>query len=397
MRFLLRIVKRFLLWVLICLSAIALLEGSLRLAFINRSSHIPLVVEKEVSDFVLRGNSTVSLRPGKAKNGLWRGNKAGFRGPELAVSSNYRVMVYGDETVHTGHIPYESSIAPVLQQRVKTSLGKDIDVINAGVPGLGPDQVLERLEADIKAYAPKAIIVVVNTHNDYGDIIRNRRVYLDDKNQLKRTSYKIEGIKSERPFFSDYVIQSFFVEMMKKRGTIKTRDQFDLSSYNATPITLEKRLEDEMNTYQLDRVPNTSVFDDVYDLDVAVDTRSSASLVKVSLMQAVLRDIYKICDRHNLDVLFVLVPSATDLLVEPVIDYKDLKASYESYMRVNLTRPLTLYLQRNNYPVINLFPGFYKFGAKDLYDTEYPLLLSETGVRYLSDEIISEFLKHTLK
>ena len=125
MRFLLTIIKRLLLFVSICIGAMVLLEGSLRIAFINRSADVPLVIEKEVSDYVLRGHSTVSLRPGESKDGNWKVNKEGFRGPELSLSDNYRVMVYGDEMVHTGHIAYENTIGPVLSSGISKSLGKD--------------------------------------------------------------------------------------------------------------------------------------------------------------------------------------------------------------------------------------------------------------------------------
>lgn len=397
MRFVLSIVKRSILFVVFCLGAIILLEGSLRVAFINRSADVPFVTEKEVSDFVLQGHSAVSLRPGLSKGNTWYANKDGFLGPELEVSSDYRIMVYGDEMIHGGHLDYEDTITPVLSKKVDGAYKGSIEVVNAGVPGIGPDQVLERLKRDVDTYRPQAIVVMVNTHNDYGDIIRNRRFYLDANNRLKTTSYTIEGLKSDSAFLSRYRFQSFFIEMMKDRGAIKVRDSFESASYDMTPTLLEERLEEEMENYQLERAPVTSVFDDVYDLDIAVNPRSSASLIKLSLMQSVLREIYGVCKTEEIEVVFVLLPSATDLLVEPVIDYKDLKASYESYMRVNLTRPLTLYMQRNKFPVINLFPGFYKHGAKALYSSENPLLLSSEGVEYVSNSVMTSFLSHKLK
>ena len=107
MRFLLTIIKRLLLFVSICIGAMVLLEGSLRIAFINRSADVPLVIEKEVSDYVLRGHSTVSLRPGESKDGNWKVNKEGFRGykfngeafieNELVASSEFSAMLVNEE------------------------------------------------------------------------------------------------------------------------------------------------------------------------------------------------------------------------------------------------------------------------------------------------------------
>jgi hypothetical protein len=397
MSFVLTVIKRSILFILFCFGAIILLEGSLRLAFINRSAEVPFVTVKEQADYVLRDKSTITLRPGKKHEGKWVVNKHGFRGQAFTSTENYRIIIYGDEMSFTSHLSEPESLGPVLTERTRASLRQHVDVMNASVPGLGPDQVLERLQRDIDTFKPDTVIVMVNTHNDYGDIVRNRRFYLDADNKLKSTSYTVQGVESERRFFPHHQFNSFFIDMMRERGTIKVGDQFELSAYDMTPSYIESRLEDEMERYQLGVSPGTSVFDDVYDLDVAVNTRSSTSLVKVSLMQSVLREIHRLGERHEISVLFVLIPSATDLIVEPVIDYKDLKANYESYMRVNLTRPLTQYLQRSKFPVINLFPGFYRTGAESLYDSENPLMLSPTGITYISDRIIDAYLVHRLK
>jgi len=67
----------------------------------------------------------------------------------------------------------------------------DVEAINAGVSGFGPDQNLIRFTEEADIYRPGLLVFHVFADNDFGDIIRNRLFSLDADGSLMRTNMKL--------------------------------------------------------------------------------------------------------------------------------------------------------------------------------------------------------------
>lgn len=72
-------------------------------------------------------------------------NALGLRGPDLPDSfpaGGVRVLALGDSMVAAFEVPWPSTFTAVLQDQLERSLGRPVQVINAGVRGYGTDQSL---------------------------------------------------------------------------------------------------------------------------------------------------------------------------------------------------------------------------------------------------------------
>src|SRR6185295_4536691 len=68
----------------------------------------------------------------------------------------------------------------------RTALSADVETVNAGVVGYGPDQACLRMEAELSRLRPDLVVVAVLAENDYGDLVRNRLFELGPRGELVR-------------------------------------------------------------------------------------------------------------------------------------------------------------------------------------------------------------------
>jgi len=102
-------------------------------------------------------------------------NSRGFRGRELAPSGgSLRVVVYGDSFIHGEFSRTEDTFAERLKVHLARRLGTNVEVVNAGVAGYGPDQELRRMEGDLPSLQPNLVVVAIYAGNDFGDLVRNK-------------------------------------------------------------------------------------------------------------------------------------------------------------------------------------------------------------------------------
>jgi hypothetical protein len=131
-------------------------ELSLRAAFPDKVPKARTPVQIEVA-FEPHPVYLISLKPNlertfrrSAKNGQvithWNTNSASFRGPEIKEKHGTRIIVYGDSNIFARFSNLEDTFPFQLQEVLRRATGKTIEVINAGVPGFGPDQSLLRFE-----------------------------------------------------------------------------------------------------------------------------------------------------------------------------------------------------------------------------------------------------------
>jgi hypothetical protein len=111
---------------------------------------------------------------------VYRVNAHGFRGPELAkeTSDLTRIVVYGDSFIHAEFTELQETFAKQLEA-IDGENEPEYEVVNAGVAGYGPDQVLRRLEDELGWLKPDLLIVAIFAGNDFGDLVRNKLYRLE--------------------------------------------------------------------------------------------------------------------------------------------------------------------------------------------------------------------------
>src|SRR6185436_10030947 len=120
-------------------------------------------------------------------------DSSGFRGPELAPPGNARrrVVVYGDSFVAAEFSPVSRSFVSRLGARLAEAAGQQVEAVNAGVVGYGPDQEALRIEDEIIPLAPDLIVVGLFAGNDFGDLMRNKLFRLDDQGRLVANAWTL--------------------------------------------------------------------------------------------------------------------------------------------------------------------------------------------------------------
>src|SRR6185295_3641726 len=119
----------------------------------------------------------------------------GFRGRELAdPKRGPRVLVVGDSLVMAQTSPLEETYCVKLD----AALGRQAEVVNAGVSGYGPDQACLRMEQLLAPLAPELVVLVLCAHNDFGDLVRNKLFRLGTREQLVRNRPRLDRGLVER-------------------------------------------------------------------------------------------------------------------------------------------------------------------------------------------------------
>lgn len=109
----------------------------------------------------------------------WTTNRTSFRGPELRSEPDMRVIVYGDSNIQARCSKLHQTFPYKLEEYLASLSRRDVEVVNGGIIGSGPDQVLIRFSSEIELYEPDIVIFHVYADNDLGDIVRNRLFELD--------------------------------------------------------------------------------------------------------------------------------------------------------------------------------------------------------------------------
>lgn len=133
---------------------------------------------------------TITREENGAYTIYWKTNKDSFRGNDLKENPQVRIIVYGDSSIEARFSKLENTYVHKLQNYLQEAGIKDIEAVNAGVVGFGPDQSLIRFGKEVDIYNPDIVIFSITTHNDFGDIIRNRLFELDSDGNLIDTGYK---------------------------------------------------------------------------------------------------------------------------------------------------------------------------------------------------------------
>jgi hypothetical protein len=292
----------------------------------------------------------------------WRTDGDGFRGAPLKQRPATRIVVYGDSNIEARSTRTENTYSSKLGEHLKAAGVTDVEVVNAGVIGFGPDQSLIRLSLETETLEPNLVVFHAFADNDFGDIVRNRLFDLGPDDVLIATTHRktidthllaAGARRREGPLSSLFVVQA----TRRLSRLIRAENVPDHTKADEQVTTLQKLAADEYAVYKRSAPRVASHFADHYDIDVALATDEESSKVKVKLMGAVLRHARDEAASRGIQFVVLIQPSRVDLTELGPLNYKYL-AKYPTYRSSRLTDVVEQICRDNGIPFVNLFPVF---------------------------------------
>jgi lysophospholipase L1-like esterase len=291
----------------------------------------------------------------------------GFRGPELRPKgAGRRVVVYGDSFVAGMTTRIEDTFVARLGVALAAELGVEVEAVNAGVSGYGPDQALLRMEAEIPRLAPDLVVLAVCAQNDYGDLLRDRLFDLGPDGGLRRL----------RPTF-DAELRNRFDEAQTRSVVVRRLDAFarrihaavygsqETRAWGRTSVDLDECRREHRRA--LDGVAVVdNLFADHIDADVRLEPSSESARYKILLMGKVLEAARDAATKNGAAFVVVVIPTAWDVC--PGYEGGSVGlARHPEYRADNLTRPIERIADAIGVAHVDLFAAFTETDANAYY------------------------------
>lgn len=291
----------------------------------------------------------------------------GFRGPELgARGTTPRWIVYGDSLVLAENVREEETFVRRLARAVEEVAATQVETINAGVTGHGPDQVCLRIEAEARAGEVDGIVLVLCAHNDFGDLVRDKIFGLDAQGGLVLQPYTLD-----QALIADFAAKESvarrpallrWISALRESAGSKKRampsDALD-ALHEAPPYMqwyLRAARDEHAECVREKDFRVRTLFEDYYDADVALEPESESAAYKVRLMARVIERIASTCAARGIRLFAVVVPSAVDLCGE--FEIRVDRARYPAYRPSRLTDALAEILSAQHVAFVDLFELF---------------------------------------
>jgi hypothetical protein len=236
-----RIKKRLFTSVFLLLSfllTLALLEISLRI-LVRQNDKIKILsynarycgnYENKLTLKRLLGDTIFGFRPCEITAGF-KSNSKSFRTKEYSESKQdgvYRIITIGDSfTYDSGKTPYAKHWPALLENTLQDTLSKSIEIINLGVPGVGPHFELRLWQLEGAKLDPDLVILAFCIGNDFTDeskmslpesslgdqiadysyiyrVVRNWRRYKDSERQNKEFYKQMKNLTGHNPNSKDH-------------------------------------------------------------------------------------------------------------------------------------------------------------------------------------------------
>lgn len=297
-------------------------------------------------------------------------DSSGFRGPEVREPKRGpRVVVYGDSLVMADSVDLDDTFVERLASRLREDVA-DVEVVNAGVTGYGPDQVCLKLEREVDRLAPDLVVLVLCAHNDFGDLVRNKIFRVDERGDLVLNRYLLDASlvadfaarerESARPALVRAVQRCLDVRRDRARKAAagaRTPPYVDWYLAAGTGEHSDLVLDGDLRVRTL--------FEDYYDADLAIHPEWESSAYKRRLMEPVLGRIRDACRRRRIPLVALVVPSAVDVVegFEIRVD----PALHPTWSRTRLTGALAEILARLETPFLDLHGPFEAAGPERLF------------------------------
>jgi len=390
------------LFVILCITVVVLvgIEGILRLVFPEKIKSVKTIVYEHNKDFLvnLKPNVTKIFNRNKENGGKsihWKTNSDSFRGAELKSNPDLRVIVYGDSNIQARFSDLENTYTGQLELRLQKDGLQNIEVLNAGIIGFGPDQSLIRFSKEVDKYRPDLVVFHIFADNDFGDIIRNRLFDLNDDGRLTRTGHKIT-VDQNLTYNESY--KSFTSRLLIMRAINKISSHLFVRNEEQGEIIdqLQRANEAEYSIYKQLQPKKYSHFEDHYDVDIAIDPFSESSREKTLLMTEVLKEANNIAKEKSVRFLVVIQPSATDLTIDNKrLSYKSLER-YSKYKRENLTKIVEDICISYKIKYINLFDIFLRNEPDTLFFTGIDNHWNDKGQEIAAQQTAHYLIKNSM-
>ncbi len=396
--------------VAITLTVVILCEGILRILFPHSGPAdsaydfhpdylMTLKPNVEKTFFGLLANGNTAVR--------WKTNAEGFRGAPLEENPDLKIMVYGDSNVQARFSSLKDTFSHRLETGLESRLGTNVDVINAGVIGFGPDQSLLKFRKEANVYRPDIVIFHVFADNDFGDLLRNRLFELAPDGQLVETPHQRKLLAEEKArlapdanaislWSSLYLVQAAR-NFKKNLAWFFSKPDSDKENRDKSDEILRYFAEKGAAEYAVyrDRKPRRfSVLADQYDLDVATDMGSESARTKIALMDRVLRHARDFAESRNIKFLVLIQPSSRDLTENLSPNHSDL-AKFSGYGRNNISSAVDKICEVAGIGRINLFGIFMKNDPQTLYFKQADAHWSDAG-QALAAEATADYVHREL-
>jgi len=287
----------------------------------------------------------------------FRLNSAGFKDVEFTetkAAGTYRVVALGDSFAF-GVVPYEHNYLTLLEQRLNDS-GRRTEVINMGIPGIGPQDYLAVLANEGVRLKPDMVLVSFFVGNDFAETMRLRTRLHQFSDFLALIKYVVDSHTKfagqqihVNPQYDDnapYFSEGTFIKVAAERSWIFRR-----------PPTYEQAFSDAVNY---------------------------------------LVQIKDLCTRNNIALSVAIIPD--EIQVTPDLQTRVLDALSLRPNDLDFTGPgrfLTGQLQQHDIDAIDLLPGFAnKAGQLRLYkplDTHWNIAGNKLAAELLEQHLAKRF------
>jgi hypothetical protein len=359
----------------------------------------------------------VSLKPGLNRSFIrldhertavtrWSTNSHSFRGSEIRPDKPAtRVVVYGDSNVFAQFSNLESTFTYKLQDLLRQMTQNDVEVINGGVPGFGPDQSFLRLEQEADFLKPDIVVLHVFADNDFGDLIRNRLFAADASGRLLRmppddwpdpcldnskTCLTEPSSSRVNRFFSSLVVVERSRQYLRHIPYLRALADPSPSSIIRSYLGL---CEQEFRLYKQADSRRLSHFADHYDYDVGLVPAKESAQVKMKLMEGILGLAKQFAHRKRIKLLVVIQPSSMDLSTNVSPNYRDF-AEFPDYRKEGLTQAIERAAKANDIDVLNLFDLFLRNVPERLYLPDGDDHWSEAGQQLAAQAVAAYMATH---
>jgi hypothetical protein len=302
---------------------------------------------------------------------LYRINSAGFRGEELeGKGDGLRIVVYGDSFIQAEYSIDSNTFAERLERHLSERLGRPVEVVNAGVAGYGPDQILRSMEDELAGLEPDLAIAALYAGNDFGDIVRNKLYRLDHEGRLQENEFTLSpglGRKLEIAR-RESILKRIAREAMRAVGN--SGGGAIAQGPLARRERLDSFLDQNLREYREYVVEGDNVvrelLSDPYNADVSLTPNSDSARYKIDLMDRLLARMKDTTDELGVPLVLVLIPNPIDVCDSHESGEVDAER-YPEYERSALTGILQRIASRRRIPHVDLFGPFRERGAASLY------------------------------
>ncbi len=398
-------------------TAIALLAGmelALRLGFPEPEKGPSLAAINEIA-FETHPEYLVTIKPNLRRRPFvrrtaggdvvthWSTNSDSYRGPEIGPKRGRRVIVYGDSNVFARFSDDAQTFTSQLQRRLQAASPGPLEVLNAGVPGFGPDQSLLRFRDEVRKFGPDLVVFHVFADNDFGDLIRNRLFLLADDGALVRQPPPAApdpcltgGPCAPVPVGWREQLRDWTSSLYVTRAANKTLALagVDLRATGPTPqeeigfYLAVSRLEYE--AYADPARGAFSTFADHYDFDLALQPDTRSARLKLALMRAVLAEARAEAARNGVALLLMIEPSSRDLTTNLSPNYTDF-GQFPAYRPENLSAAVAGIGESLHIDAVNLFPVYQASRPERLYFSDGDNHWNDAG-QALAAEVVARHL-----